>query len=702
MQHTNKLIYETSPYLLQHAHNPVNWFPWSDEALNKAKVENKPILVSIGYSACHWCHVMERESFEDEATAKIMNEHFINIKIDREERPDLDHIYMDAVQAMTGSGGWPLNVFLTPEAKPFYGGTYFPPQKAYNRPSWQETLIGVAQAFNERRHEIDAQAENMTEHLLQSNAFGLQKPSEAEQIFTIGKPVEVFQAIMKSADKEWGGFGKAPKFPQTSSIQFLLRFSHIQNLSKQSDLSNSTFPIIESETALHQALLSLNKMIEGGIYDQLGGGFSRYSTDTEWLAPHFEKMLYDNALLVSVLSEAYQLTRNRRYKEVIEETMGFIQLELLHPQHGFYAALDADSEGIEGKFYVWDIKEVKQILMNDAVIFCEYYDITEQGNWEHTNIFWVKKSIKEFAAEKNIPLAELKEIFKNNRQKLLVIRNNRIRPQLDDKIILGWNALMNTACSKAFGATGKQEYRELAVNNMNFLLKRFAAADGKSLHHTWKNDSAKYPAFLDDYAFLIQALIQLQEITADKQWLLKAESLTTFVLENFSEPETGFFFYTPSDQQDVIVRKKEMYDGAVPSGNAVMADNLYRLSILFDKDQWKKRSLGMVQSLGKAIIRYPTSFGQWACLLQEIIAGTNEIVIVGSDFSTMQKEILGKYIPHRVLMASLTADNSFPLLVEKEAAGQTTIFLCRNYTCLNPVFSANELITLINKVENSN
>lgn len=683
--HSNQLINESSPYLLQHAHNPVNWFAWNSGALNMAKIENKPILVSIGYSACHWCHVMEKESFEDETTAAIMNENFINIKVDREERPDLDHIYMDAVQAMTGSGGWPLNVFLTPEGKPFYGGTYFPPQRAFNRPSWQEVLQSVILAFREKRHEIEAQAENLTEHLVQSNSFGLQKPSEAEGVFREESLQMGFQNIMKSADKEWGGFGKAPKFPQTYTIQFLLRYHYSS----------------KNEEALEQALLSLDKMIEGGIYDQAGGGFARYSTDTEWLAPHFEKMLYDNALLVSVLSEAYQLTRKERYREVIDETMQFVQRELLHPQKAFYAALDADSEGVEGKFYVWTPKEVKDILGNDADIFCEYYDITTWGNWEEKNIFRVKEPLEKFSARKKIAVDELSGLLKGGKKKLLEQRSKRIRPLLDDKIILGWNALMNTACSKAFAATGHLPYRELAVENMKFLLQNFSTGNTNEFYHTWKNGIAKYPAFLDDYAFLIEALIHLQEITADRRWLVNAKSITDFVIENFNEQETEFFYYTKSGQPDVIIRKKEVYDGAVPSGNSVMADNLYHLSILFDKKDpiaigWKQKSFTILSLLGRAITQYPTSFANWACLLQEIIAGTNEIVLLGDNYESLHVALLQQYIPHRVLMASADLDSRFPLLADKPVTRPPSIWLCRDFSCKPPVTTIKELISLIN------
>lgn len=685
-KHTNHLAGETSPYLLQHAHNPVDWYPWGKEALIRARRENKPILISIGYAACHWCHVMERESFEDEATAQLMNEHFINIKIDREERPDLDHIYMDALQAMTGSGGWPLNMFLTPATKPFYGGTYFPPVNAFNRQSWKETLQGVAQAFTDRRQEIEAQADNLTDHLLKSNSFGLQQPGKEEGLFTAGQLAEAFQNSMKMADATWGGFGKAPKFPQTFTIQFLLRYYHFSR----------------EETALDQALLSLDRMIGGGIYDQLGGGFARYSTDTEWLAPHFEKMLYDNALLVSVLSEAYQLTKKRRYEEVIAETIAFIQREMLHPAHGFYTALDADSEGEEGKFYVWSRQEIQDVLGSTAGLFCDYYDVTIKGNWEGKNILRVKQSEEDFAATRDMEVEALRKILQNNREQLLQHRNTRVRPSLDDKIILGWNALMNTAYCKAFGATGIESYRQQAIANMEFLLKHLATGEGRELHHTWKDDQAKFPAFLDDYAFLIQALIHLQEITGNTGWLEKAKDLAEFVIDEFSEAGTGLFFYTKTGQEDVIVRKKEVYDGAVPSGNSVMAGNLHYLSIVFDRRDWEERSLQMLSSLGKAVISYPTSFGNWNGHLLQRIAGTTEIAIMGKETGSMRSKVLQYFLPHRVIMSATAENQFFPLLAGKKVTDQASVYVCRNFACLQPVTSFEEVISLIDSTNRNN
>jgi uncharacterized protein len=700
---TNQLINETSPYLLQHAHNPVNWFPWGVEALQKAKEENKPILVSIGYSACHWCHVMERESFEDEATARIMNDLFINIKIDREERPDLDHIYMDAVQAMTGSGGWPLNVFLTPDCKPFYGGTYFPPVKAYNRPSWKEVLQAIAKSFNEKRNEIDAQAENMIEHLRKANSFGMTGVSgtadEQAALLNKEKLDEAFGNIMKAADKEWGGFGKAPKFPQTFTIQFLLRYSYIN---KGDDKL--------SGAALKQACLSLDKMIAGGIYDQIGGGFARYSTDTEWLAPHFEKMLYDNALLVSVLSEAYRFTKNEKYKQVIDATIVFVERELTDITGGFYAALDADSEGEEGKYYVWKYREVLELLGPDGKLFCSYYDITPGGNWHegnHTaeikNIPRVLFSIKEKAAEFSITETLLSELLINCKSKLLVEREKRIRPSLDDKILLGWNALMSGALCNAYAATGNENYRQLAEKNIRYLLKEFIESGTGLFYHTRnKDENAKYPAFLDDYAYLIQALLQLHEVTGQTEWLLSAKELTALVIDQFSDPDSPFFFYTGKNQKDVVIRKKEVYDGAVPSGNAIMAYNLYQLAILFDNAVWKGKAFKMLISLGNAIVRYPTSFGIWASLLAETVSSSAEIAIVGDNAGEMLKKISGFYIPHKIVMVSEDETDDFPLLKGKTKAAETLIYVCKDYACMEPLNSPEKLFDLLDKIKSHN
>lgn len=676
----NRLANETSPYLLQHAHNPVDWYPWGPEALEKAKQENKPILVSIGYAACHWCHVMERESFENEATAEIMNTHFVNIKIDREERPDLDHIYMDAVQAMTGSGGWPLNVFLTPDAKPFYGGTYFPPQKAFNRPSWTETLYGVAQAFRERRHEIDAQAENLTDHLLNANSFGINKPDDADALFHPDKLTECFVNLMKSADRQWGGFGKAPKFPQTFSIRYLLRYHYFTG----------------NKEALDQALLSLDKMIDGGLYDQAGGGFARYSTDAEWLAPHFEKMLYDNALLVIALCEAYQITGKSRYREVIEETLAFIGREMQHPDGGFYAALDADSEGVEGKFYTWSLGEIRELLGPDAGAFCAYYDISEAGNWEHTNILWVRKPLEKVANELNMGEAALVSLLENGRRKLMEVRATRVRPLLDDKILLGWNALMNTAYTKAFEATGQKKYCEKALQNMDFLLSAFRGADGH-YHHTWKEGQARYPAFLDDLAWLLEALLQLQQVTGELSWLEKARELIQHIIDHFSEPGTPYFFYTPDGQADVIVRKKEVYDGAVPSGNSVMAACLHHMSLIYDVKDWQERSMDMYRMLGNAITRYPVSFGVWAMGVQEVVEGINEIVLSGDNPEAIRTDLLVKYVPNKLVLTAGIKETDIPILIGRNGAGKASVYLCRNNTCQPPVFSAESLISLINR-----
>ena len=681
MQHTNRLAKETSPYLLQHAHNPVDWFPWGSEALEKARSEDKPILVSIGYAACHWCHVMERESFEDMDTAAFMNEHFVNVKIDREERPDLDHIYMDAVQAISGSGGWPLNVFLTPEGKPFYGGTYFPPRPIYNRSSWKEVLSGVSATFRERRAEVEQQAEGLIRHVKTSGMFSIgerkaggdtgERKAEGGVDFSPETLKKTRDQLMATADKKEGGFGGAPKFPQSFSIRYLLHYYHYTG----------------DRSALEQACLSLDKMILGGIYDQLGGGFARYSTDELWLVPHFEKMLYDNALLVIVLCEVFQATGKELYRVAIEETIGFVVRELSNGEGGFFSALDADSEGIEGKYYVWEKTEIEEVLGGSAELFCEVYGVTEEGNWEEKNILTRKERV--LSPEEKAVLAEA-------RRRLLERRGARIAPALDDKVLLGWNALMNLACSKAYAALGDEKYREMAVGNMAFLREHMKGEGLNFYYHSYKGE-ARYPAFLDDYANLIAALIGLQEVTGDAGYLLEAREIAEEVLVHFGNPENGFFFYTHDGQGDVVVRKMEVYDGATPSGNSMMAFNLLYLSVIFDEPGWGERARSMALELQRPVVTYPGSFGVWATLFQAFTYTIPEVVITGEQPEKARKEFLSHLIPYRVFQSADRKDTQFPLLRGKLIDEVSLIFLCKSYSCQLPV---NEVATAIRNLEN--
>ncbi len=677
---TNRLANETSPYLLQHAHNPVDWYPWGDEAIKKARDEDKPILVSIGYSACHWCHVMERESFEDPETAAIMNKNFVNIKIDREERPDLDQIYMDAVQAIAGNGGWPLNVFLTPEGKPFYGGTYYPPVNLHNRPSWKSVLQNISIAFTEKRREIEEQAENLTNHIAIS-VFGTAvqngpQPFIKEDIKTI------YDQLMKTADRLDGGFGQAPKFPQTFSIRFLLQY----------------YFYTRSQEALDHACLSLDRMIYGGIYDQLGGGFARYSTDSQWLAPHFEKMLYDNALLVIAMSEAFQVTGKTHYRKAARETIEFVERELMSESGGFYSALDADSEGEEGKYYIWIKNEILELLSDDSEAFCSYYDVSEKGNWEGKNILRIKNP--------QLPVSETKE--REWKKELLEARNKRIRPALDNKILSGWNALMITACCKAFSAFGEKKYRNLAVSTMSFLEKKMKGHGIYYFYHNYKEEhgsmgvweygsegKATIPAFLDDYAFLIEAYIQLQEVTGDVSYLTRAKELSDWVIENFSEGGTGYFYYTHKEQDDVIVRKREVYDGATASGNSVMASNLLYLGTAFDLQDWKQRASRNMAGLKELVLRYPGSFGVWATLLNALTYQLYEVVLAGTYSEEKHHEFLRLGVPNRVFQLTSVTYFNLPLLRNKPVMGQSQFFLCRDYSCQQPVKEVAELNVLI-------
>ena len=591
---------------------------------------------------------------------------------------------MDAVQAITGSGGWPLNVFLTPEGKPFYGGTYFPPRAAYNRPSWKDVVSALARSYRERKEEVEGQARNLTRHLLEANSFGLPPrkgdPATGEasstatgHIFNPSTLRLIYDNLMKRADTQQGGFGGAPKFPQTFSIQFLLHYYYFTR----------------EEQALQQACLSLDKMIRGGIYDQLGGGFARYSTDDHWLAPHFEKMLYDNALLIIVLSEAYQLTRKDLYRETIQHTMEFIRRELSLPgTDAFYSALDADSEGEEGKYYVWDRREIESVLGEGAELFCQFYGVGPSGNWEGKTI--LTRPDDELSPDQKARLEAARLI-------LLEHRSHRIRPALDDKILLGWNALMNIACSKAYAALGQEEYREMAVRNMEFCWKHFKGEDLYYFYHSYKEGQTRYPAFLDDYSSLIAALIQLQEITGDNSYLLKAKELTAFVSDNFQDGGSDFFFFTHQAQKDLILRKKEIYDGAIPSGNSMMAFNLAYMAIIFNEPRWGEQAVRMAASLDQQVITHPTSFGIWATLYQALTYVIPEIVITGRQLEAFRKEFLQQIIPYRVFQSATEKNTHFPLLCDRLPGDSPLIFLCKNYSCQLPV---NEIDTFIRLLEN--
>jgi uncharacterized protein YyaL (SSP411 family) len=503
-------------------------------------------------------------------------------------------------------------------------------------------------------------------------------------LFTKQTLADTAESMLKNADTDWGGFGKAPKFPQSGTIAYLLRHYHFTG----------------HQPSLDQALLSLDKMALGGINDHLGGGFARYSTDAEWLAPHFEKMAYDNALLVAVYSEAYQLTQKKFYRNIIEQTLEFVERELTSPGGGFYAALDADSEGVEGKFYTWSAREIDEILGSDAELFKSVYDIHPEGNWEHTNILWQPVSLAAYCKEQNLVQHEVEEVLFRCRKKLLAHRDSRVRPQLDDKILLGWNALLNKAFCKAYGATGHEPYLTRAITNMEFLWTTFKNPAG-GFFHTYKKE-ARFPAFLEDLAFLVDALLHLFECTANTEWLIKAEEVAKLVISDFSDSDSPFFYYTPVGQTDVIVRKKEIYDGAVPSGNAVMAGVLHRLSLLLDRPEWGVKSQQMVKIVGNAIVRYGNSFGYWAGFLQEIVLGTNEITILGPQAPQQLKALLKHYVPHRVIMSSSQTDVSFPMLRGKTTDSLSAFWLCKHNACLPPVSNVEELLTCIEKKDRNN
>ncbi len=657
---TNRLIHSTSPYLLQHAHNPVNWFEWGPEALAKAKKEDKPILVSIGYSSCHWCHVMERESFENHDIAEIMNQHFVCVKIDREERPDIDQIYMEAVQAMQQQGGWPLNVFLTPEQKPFYGGTYFPPK------NWAQLLLQIHKAFEQKRNEINQSAEDLRTHL-QTNDLGRFAKEPAVDCFTRGSLDKMFQILSSRFDSRWGGIEKAPKFVMPTIWQFLLRYHSITN----------------NKEAIDMVDLTLKKMSLAGLYDQVGGGFSRYSVDGEWFAPHFEKMLYDNAQLMSLYSEAYSVNKDDLFKSIVYESIDWLEREMMHPEGSFYSALDADSEGEEGKFYTWTWDELMTVLAHNDIT-PEYFQATHQGNWEHgRNILVRTENVLKFMSDHHINKNDFNIHINNGKKKLLEARSHRIRPGLDDKVLTGWNAMMVLGLIDAYKAFGDEKFLSLAQKNISFLEKHLM--DEGRVFRVFKNKRSSTEGFLEDYAFLIQAYSALYQVTFQEGWLNKAAEWTVYVREHFYDEDDGYFHFSSKDAEKLIARRKEIFDNVIPASNSVMAKNLYHLGILLDKDDWKALAMDMTSRLASLIESEPGYASNWGILFSEITNGMSEVVIVGKDAQKLRMEFHLHHQPFALTLGTATK-SELPLLKDRgQKEGKTMIYVCMNKTCKLPV-----------------
>ena len=681
---SNRLINETSPYLLQHANNPVDWYAWRPEAFEKAQAEDKLILVSIGYSTCHWCHVMEHQSFEDEEVANIMNELFVCIKVDREERPDVDMIYMEAVQMISGSGGWPLNCFLLPDGTPIYGGTYFPPVESYGRPSWRQLLLNISKSYQTQRSVVIEQAQKLKE-AIQNNEKRFIAPinivEPKSNSFDIQK---LYDTLHRDFDTRNGGMGGAPKFPQTASI----------------DLLYTIYYYSKKKEALNHACLSLDKMISGGIFDQLGGGFSRYATDAAWLVPHFEKMLYDNALILRSLADGYRLTGSNKYKTAIEETVAFLDAEMTHPDGGFFTALDADSEGVEGKFYVWSKEEIGTILGSDSSLFCQLYDVTEHGNWEEVNILHLPVEIEAYCHQNALDVEEVKLNLTANKQKLLAIRNKRVHPGLDDKILMGWNALMITALSECAQALHNVSLIDKAILQYNKASTYFKSNEA-FWYRTYKNGQRSYQAMLDDYAYWIEASISLHQATQEPDYINKAEEMLELVIKQFYDEADGYFYYTSDQQSDIIIRKKELFDNATPSANAVLCRMLHYLGILKDNRLYLTMAERMIGGIEKSIMLYPTSFGYWAKNMIILNKGIEEIVITGTDKSSVLSEILKLYSPYRINLTLNPNVKEWPMLAGKDETEQTLIYFCKEYKCQEPVHNLKELTEIMNDQSNN-
>jgi uncharacterized protein YyaL (SSP411 family) len=660
----NSLIHETSPYLLQHAHNPVEWHAWNESTLAKARSGGKMLLISIGYSSCHWCHVMEKESFEDEEVAKIMNQHFICIKVDREERPDVDQVYMNAVQLITGSGGWPLNCFTLPDGRPFFGGTYF------RRSQWMQLLENISSLYENRRKDLEDQAESLTQGVKASEVIRGKGDKESVNKDDL---IGAASLLEKQFDLKEGGLGSAPKFPMPSTLAFLLRHSSITGNQAIRDFVK----------------LTLRKMAYGGIYDQIGGGFARYSTDTNWKVPHFEKMLYDNAQLVSVYAEAYQAFGDHLYKETTDETIQFVFRELTSPEGGFYSSLDADSEGEEGKYYTWGTAEINQILGNHADLVKKYYHIGGKGFWETgQNILLRTQSPEEFAKAQGFQPSAFKSILNPARKKLLKARSKRIRPGLDNKILTSWNGMMLKGLCDAYRVFGKQEYLDAAIRNAQFMMGKVMEKDGR-LFHTYNQGKAAINGFLEDYCFLTEGLISLYQVTFDEDYLRKALLLAEYAIRHFYNPENSLFFVTSALDAPLVARKQDIYDTVIPSANSVMARVLHILGLVFERDDLSEISDRMIATIKDQATKYPSSFANWASVMIDKVYPYFTIVITGPECRERAAEFRKNYHPG-IFICGSERSGELPVFQDRFIEGETMIYVCTGSECKLPTSSVEE------------
>lgn len=663
---SNRLIHASSPYLLQHAHNPVDWYEWGTEALEKAKTENKLILVSIGYSACHWCHVMEHESFENYEVAEVMNKHFVCIKVDREERPDIDQIYMYAVQLMTGAGGWPLNCICLPDQRPIYGGTYF------RKTDWINVLESVATLWRNEPQKAIQYAERLTQGIRNSEKI---IPNVAVKEYTEKDLEDIITPWKRHFDMSEGGYNRAPKFPMPNNWSFLLQYSHHKK-----------------DNATHVAtLLTLQKMALGGIYDHIGGGFARYSVDADWHVPHFEKMLYDNAQLISLYAEAYQYSNMGLFKQIAEESITWVFREMTSVQGLFYSALDADSEGVEGKFYTWDATEFETILGDDAPLMANYFNITEAGNWEEEEINILLRKFTDEEFEERFKVEGLKQKVKIAKEKLLLERNKRIRPGLDDKCLTSWNAMMIKALIDASQILGNDTHYQAAKKSTLFILKNLKTVDG-GLYRNFKNGKASIDAFLDDYAFLIEALIAIYQADFDENWLQQAKQLSDYVLQNFEDENTPMFFYTSAKSESLIARKHEIMDNVIAASNSVMAQNLQKLGLMFDDNSYADKASAMLAAVHPQIKTYGSAYSNWAIQLLNTMYGINEIALTGNEQNKMLQAIHNQYIPNKIVLGG--NKTTLPLIKDKQS-DETKIYICRNKVCQLPVSTVTDALKLI-------